>query len=482
MMGESTGSSLGFEFPERDEEASEMPRGSKVMKASLPPDLRKKYAFVRKKAFAIFVQSRESTPGGQVQPGRVWHCCAQAFLCPVTIHKHVAVRHEADILRSVEEILKALKQPDQVSSQQTPFRPPGEAIEGADVDPSPMDTEQKDSEPGGRVLLFYCYCDLQDPNGVCVWQRGLCQRLQLTGKVRIAKEGINGTVGGSEAATERYMEAMLSHPVFSDVMCKEDFKSSSGGARCFPDLRVGVYSEIVPLGIDPLALSYKVAGAHLSPKEFHEEVERYVSEESGTPSDTILLDCRNFYESRIGRFTKCLAPDIRKFSYFPDYVDQNLDLFRERRVLMYCTGGIRCERASAYLRSKGVCKSVYQLKGGIHKYLEHFPDGFFRGKLFVFDERYAIASNGDVISNCRYCGAPWDQYRVCTSDHCHQLVLSCGECQGRGRTACCATCQEKAWTCANDQLKEECDCTRARPRIPVEGAVATAVPVPLESS
>lgn len=130
-----------------------------------------------------------------------------------------------------------------------------------------------------------------------------------------------------------------------------------------------------------------------------------------------------------GQFTQCLAPNIRKFSYFPHYVDQNLELFRDKKVLMYCTGGIRCERGSAYLRSKvrsrvagfcfvtrgshlaavvvhiyvltllqDVCKEVYQLKGGIHKYLERFPEGFYRGKLFVFDERYAISSNSDIIS------------------------------------------------------------------------------------
>ncbi|XP_042372223.1 thiosulfate sulfurtransferase/rhodanese-like domain-containing protein 2, partial [Plectropomus leopardus] len=167
--------------------------------------------------------------------------------------------------------------------------------------------------------------------------------------VRVATEGINGTVGGTSVATDVYIDAMRSHPLFK--MDKEDFKTSEGSAECFKDLRVGVYKEIVPMGVDPEMISYQLAGVHLEPQEFHKEVEALLAK-GDLCSDTVLLDCRNFYESKIGQFTQCLAPSIRKFSYFPDYVDQNLELFRDKKVLMYCTGGIRCERGSAYLRSK----------------------------------------------------------------------------------------------------------------------------------
>ncbi|XP_019346245.1 thiosulfate sulfurtransferase/rhodanese-like domain-containing protein 2 isoform X3 [Alligator mississippiensis] len=318
----------------------------------------------------------------------------------------------------------------------------------------------------GEVLLYYCYCEVKDPERLCIWQKALCQHLHITGKVRIASEGINGTVGGSKAATCLYIEAVLSHPLFKNILCREDFKSSAGGAHCFPGLRVDVFEEIVPMGIDPNKVSYKETGIHMSPQEFHKEVEKYLSQANQAQSDTILLDCRNFYESRIGRFQGSLAPDIRKFSYFPNYVDKNLELFKNKRVLMYCTGGIRCERGSAYLRTKAMCTAVYQLKGGIHKYLEEFPDGFYRGKLFVFDERYALSSNKDVISACRYCGALWDQYRLCSSQHCRQLVLTCLSCREKGFTACCSVCQEKGLQLASRSsspvLKEECECTDRR--------------------
>nr|XP_029515785.1 thiosulfate sulfurtransferase/rhodanese-like domain-containing protein 2 [Oncorhynchus nerka] len=247
--------------------------------------------------------------------------------------------------------------------------------------------------------------------------------------------------------------------------CKR--RTSNGGAECFCDLRVGVYKEIVPMGVDPDALSYSLAGTQLEPEEFH-KVEALLSK-GDSCNDTILLDCRNFYESRIGQFSQCLAPNIRKFSYFPDYVDQNLDLFRDKKVLMYCTGGIRCERGSAYLRSKLVCKEVYQLKGGIHKYLEQFPEGFYRGKLFVFDERFAISSNSDIISECRYCNSPWDQYQLCSTHFCCQLVLSCSACRQGGHTACCPICQTKGKgeePPATPPQREECKCTAMRPMIP----------------
>ncbi|XP_056328814.1 LOW QUALITY PROTEIN: thiosulfate sulfurtransferase/rhodanese-like domain-containing protein 2 [Danio aesculapii] len=279
----------------------------------------------------------------------------------------------------------------------------------------------------GVVLLFYCYCLLPDPQLISRWQQQLCTALHLTGKVRVATEGINGTVGGTAAGAELYMQTLLRHPAFSSMQT-EDFKRSAGGAQCFSSLKVGVHREIVPMGVDPELVSYRSAGIHLEPQEFHREVQALV-ESPALQANTILLDCRNFYESKIGQFSCCVAPDIRKFSYFPDYVDQNLDLFRDKRVLMYCTGGIRCERGSAYLRSKRVCKEVYQLKGGIHKYLEQFPDGFYRGKLFVFDERYAIAFNQDVISVCRYCSQPWDQYVRCSTGVCGQLLLSCVSCR-----------------------------------------------------
>ncbi|XP_056899490.1 thiosulfate sulfurtransferase/rhodanese-like domain-containing protein 2 isoform X2 [Takifugu flavidus] len=388
---------------------------------------RRYYNLCRRKSFAAFVASKRDSSR---QEGTFWCCCSQTFMDHSAIHKHVARMHHSEIQQlmtaTYERLLKRIEE----------------------------DSEGVQGKCSSIITTV-------------MWR---IQMLSVRGRklsVRVATEGINGTVGGTDVATQLYIEAMCSHPVFR--LDKEDFKTSDGGAKCFTDLRVGVYKEIVPMGVDPAVLSYQLAGAHLEPEEFHKEVEALVAKGSVTPSesDTVLLDCRNFYESKIGQFTQCLAPNIRKFSYFPDYVDQNLDLFRDKKVLMYCTGGIRCERASAYLISKEVCKDVYQLKGGIHKYLERFPDGFYRGKLFVFDERFSISSNDDVISGCRYCHCPWDQYEVCSTRFCCQLVLSCPSCRQEGHTGCCPTCQSKGRGSEHTlSRREECECTSGRPRIP----------------
>ncbi|XP_062460413.1 thiosulfate sulfurtransferase/rhodanese-like domain-containing protein 2 isoform X4 [Pezoporus occidentalis] len=364
-----------------------------------PPDgaaARKQRALAHRKAFSLFVKAKEVPGAAQCAAGGEgvrWRCCRQGFEELSGIHRHVALQHGGDVGQGAAAEGSPAGSVDGIRGHCRG------ALEIAWALPDTSHVGHDDlTSKVGEVLLYYCYCEVKDPEELCAWQKALCQHLHLTGKVRVASEGINGTVGGSKAATNLYVEAMLSHPLFKDILCQEDFKSSAGGAHCFTDLRVGVFKEIVPMGIDPKIVSYKETGIHLSPQEFHKEVEHYLSQASPGQSDTILLDCRNFYESKIGHFQGCLAPDIRKFSYFPSYVDENLELFKDKRVLMYCTGGIRCERGSAYLRSKAVCREVYQLKGGIHKYLEEFPDGFYRGKLFVFDDRYAICSNEDIIS------------------------------------------------------------------------------------
>ncbi|XP_016327752.1 thiosulfate sulfurtransferase/rhodanese-like domain-containing protein 2 [Sinocyclocheilus anshuiensis] len=416
--------------------------------------------------FAKFVASKKVRPTCENSSPALWHCCGQSFKESSSIHKHIANSHASEIHQLTTETLDVMLH--QAHSEEESIHE--ESTDVSSWIPNTSHIPEDDLIKGpGEVLLYYCYCQLNDPQIICQWQKELCLKLKLTGKVRVATEGINGTVGGTKTATNLYIKAMLSHPTFK-IMQVQDFKKSEGGAACFSDLKVGVYKEIVPMGVDPAIVSYRLAGIHLEPKEFHKEVKAFVENQS-LGNDTILLDCRNFYESKIGQFNQCLAPNIQKFSYFPDYVDKNLDLFRDKKVLMYCTGGIRCERGSAYLKSKNVCKEVYQLQGGIHKYLEQFPDGFYHGKLFVFDDRYAIAFNEDVISECRYCSCPWDQYQLCSTDFCCQLVLSCTTCREHGLTACCPVCQAKEQNhsdVSSDGLshREECECTMSRPKIP----------------
>eukprot|EP01090_Pellita_catalonica_P017494 TRINITY_DN5295_c0_g1_i1.p1 TRINITY_DN5295_c0_g1~~TRINITY_DN5295_c0_g1_i1.p1 ORF type:complete len:286 (-),score=20.36 TRINITY_DN5295_c0_g1_i1:876-1613(-) len=232
------------------------------------------------------------------------------------------------------------------------------------------------------------------------------------------------------------MNKVKERELFSEIQ----FKLSPGSAAAFKhNLSVRVVPEIITLGIPPENLSYKQGGDHVTPQQFHQI--------AAAPSESdLILDCRNFYESRIGKFDNALIPPIRKFSLFPDWVDQNASLLQNKSVYMYCTGGIRCERASAYILSTGVTDKVYQLQGGIHKYIEAFPDpdqSHFKGKNFVFDERQVQVQSGETISHCFFCDNKHDHYRYCTSPDCRVMLLVCPDCESakQGLAYCCADCQ-----------------------------------------
>uniref|UniRef100_A0A3Q3D811 Rhodanese domain-containing protein n=1 Tax=Hippocampus comes TaxID=109280 RepID=A0A3Q3D811_HIPCM len=362
-------------------------------------------------SFAAFVASKQEA-SLEVVGSPSWCCCGCVVAEQAAIHQHVARLHGSEI----QQLARAQYNHSLNKGQ--------EEKDNAKPHNESSSMEQLMSEFNsmlfllfrgpGKVLLYYRYCHVEEPHIVCAWQRALCQRLHLTGKVRVATEGINGTVGGTCVATEVYVDAMCSHPLFQ--MEKEDFKTSDGGPECFTELKVGVFEEIVPIGLDPDVLSYHLAGK----------------------KDYILL---LLYTNQMFSTFQCI--------FLLDYV------FFERIdgwiIYMYY---FKCFCESHQTK-------VYQLKGGIHKYLERFPDGFYRGKLFVFDERYAISSNDDVIAGCRYCGRPWDRYQLCTTRFCCQLVLSCPTCRSEGHTACCPGCLT-----GSTGRKEGCECTEGRPRIP----------------
>lgn len=282
----------------------------------------------------------------------------------------------------------------------------------------------------GKILLYYKYVDIQYPEQVRKWQHRLCESLGLKGRIVIAHEGVNGTVGGSEESTVAYVQAMREHPLFSDV----DFKESPGGAESFPRLRIVIRPEIVHLGLDTQKITSKDGGQHLTPEQTHQLLQN-------KPENLVLLDGRNWYESNIGTFTGAITPNTKTFREFPAYVDEHLDQFKDKQVLMFCTGGIRCERASAYLKSKGVTKEIYQIQGGIHRYIEQYPDGFFRGKNYVFDARITVKANDDILTNCTYCPTPCDDYTNCINASCNKQFTICAACMAHHGSICSDTCR-----------------------------------------
>ncbi len=282
----------------------------------------------------------------------------------------------------------------------------------------------------GIILLFYKYVQIDNPEQVKNWQKELCSSLGLTGRVLLANEGINATLGGTKEATDAYVAAMNAHSLFGGI----DFKTSPGGAHAFPRCKISVKREIVHLGIDPKELTVENTAQHLTPAQTHELF-------LNPPKNFVVLDGRNNYEAAVGKFEGAIAPDIRYFRQFPEYINQNLDQFKDKTVLMYCTGGIRCERASAYLNQKNVAKKIYQVEGGIHRYVEQYPDGFFRGKNYVFDQRITVKVNDDVISTCLNCPTPSDDYVNCLNALCNKHFVSCADCLNVFAQTCGQRCQ-----------------------------------------
>lgn len=282
----------------------------------------------------------------------------------------------------------------------------------------------------GVILLFYKYVQIDNPVQVQTWQKQLCASLGLTGRILLAHEGINGTVGGSQESADAYIQVMNQHPLFSDI----DFKTSQGGPEAFPRMKIVIKKEIVHLGIDPQELTVADTAEHLTPEETHQLF-------SNPPEDFVVLDGRNNYEAAVGKFVGAITPDIRYFRQFPEYIDQNVDQFKDKTVFMYCTGGIRCERASAYLNKKNVAKKIYQVQGGIHRYVEQFPNGYFRGKNYVFDQRITVKINDDILANCLNCSTPSDEYFNCLNALCNKHFTSCAACLDKFAKTCGATCQ-----------------------------------------
>lgn len=282
-----------------------------------------------------------------------------------------------------------------------------------------------------KIILYYKYIDINNPEEIVSWQRELCTNLNLKGRVLVAHEGINGTLGGTLENIELYKKAMLAHDLFATI----DFKESSGSAEHFPRLKVQVKKEIVRLGIDPTLVSAKDAGEYLTPHQVHELINQ-------NPENLILLDTRNDYESRVGTFNNALLPNTKTFREFPEFIDKNLDTLKDKQVVMFCTGGVRCERASAYVKLKQVAKSVYHIQGGIHTYITQYPNGHFRGKNYVFDGRITDQVTNDILTQCDHCQTPFDEYTNCINAQCNRQIIVCPSCIKDYHNTCSTRCLE----------------------------------------
>jgi len=258
------------------------------------------------------------------------------------------------------------------------------------------------------VILFYKYVEVSDPAAFAGAQRQLCTELGLKGRVLIAEEGINGTLAGPNDAIESYIQALTSDPRFADIV----FKFSAGDVGTFPKLVVKLRKEIVTLNAGALAPD---RDNHLTPRAWKEKME--------TDPDAVLLDVRNRYESDAGKFENAVVCDIEHFRELPNFVEK-LEPLKTKRVLLYCTGGVRCEKASALLRQRGF-QHIYQLEGGIVSYQEQFGNEHWLGECFVFDQRMTVRVEEGLrpIGRCAHTGETTSRFVNCLHDPCHKLFL-----------------------------------------------------------
>jgi UPF0176 protein len=258
------------------------------------------------------------------------------------------------------------------------------------------------------VILFYKYVEVADPSAFAAAQRELCTELGLKGRVLIAAEGINGTLAGPREAIGRYTEALKSDGRFSDIT----FKLSAGDAATFPKLVVKVRKEIVTLN-----------GGELTPDRDNQLSPAAWKQKMENDPDAVVLDVRNRYESDAGRFENAVVCEIEHFRELPGYVEQ-LESLKEKHVLMYCTGGVRCEKASALLRQRGF-QHVHQLQGGIVSYQEQFGNEHWLGECFVFDQRMTVRVKEGLrqIGRCAHTGKMTSRFVNCLHDPCHKLFL-----------------------------------------------------------
>jgi len=294
-----------------------------------------------------------------------------------------------------------------------------------------------------KILLYYVFTPLRDPDAVRLWQRDLCEGLGLRGRILISEHGMNGTVGGDMAALKTYVRKTKQYAPFRDI----EFKWSTGTglddegrSLDFPRLSVKVRDEIVSFGApDELRVDERGViggGTHLGPGELHKLV--------ASRDDVVFFDGRNAFEAEIGRFKGAIVPDVETTRDFVAELDSGrYDHLKDRPVVTYCTGGIRCEVLSSLMVSRGF-QEVYQLDGGIVRYGETFGNaGLWEGSLYVFDgrERMTFGDDASVIGRCIVCGAPEDRMVNCADDACRARVVLCEAC---GDLAACAKHAETA--------------------------------------
>ncbi|TCP27053.1 UPF0176 protein [Scopulibacillus darangshiensis] len=285
-----------------------------------------------------------------------------------------------------------------------------------------------------RILLYYKYVKIDEPETFAAAHLDFCKALGVKGRILVASEGINGTLSGTVEQTQKYMDTLKSDPRFSDTV----FKIDEADQHAFKKIFVRPRKEIVSLNLDNDVNPNDLTGKHLSPKEFYDDLQK---------EDVIVIDARNDYEHQIGHFRNAILPDVEAFRDLPKWIKENLSEHKDKKVLTYCTGGIRCEKFTGYLIQEGF-QDVNQLHGGIVEYGKdpEVQGRLYDGKCYVFDERISVPINrteeDKVISHCYYCGRVEDRLVNCANPECNRQHVCCHDCEEIYHRSCSKECRE----------------------------------------
>jgi UPF0176 protein len=286
-----------------------------------------------------------------------------------------------------------------------------------------------------QVLLYYKYTDIADPQKVMLWQKSLCEKYGLKGRIILAQEGINGTVEGTTQNTILYMQEMEKHESFKEIT----YKKSNGTGKSFKKLSIKVRSDIVSNKLTDWQVNpHEITGKYVKAEVLHEWIKN--------KKDIVIVDMRNDYEHKSGHFKNSVLPQMETFRDLPKVIPQ-LKQYKDKTIVTVCTGGVRCEKASGFLIKNGF-KDVYQLRDGIVTYMEQYPNQDFKGKLYVFDERVLMGFQTntlehEVIGTCAKCGTKNEHYINCKNDNCHRHLIVCENClDADGTTFCPQGCRK----------------------------------------
>ncbi len=289
------------------------------------------------------------------------------------------------------------------------------------------------SEEARTTLSFYQYHHIENPE---VFRNQLFMRwseLGVYGRIYVAKEGINGQISVPTDRFEAFKQDIYDIPFLNGIrlnIARED------DGKSFYKLKIKVREKIVADGLDDESFDVTKRGQHLNAQDYNELTDR---------EDTIVVDMRNHYESEVGYFEGAIRPDVETFREALPIVEEMLENEKEKPIVMYCTGGIRCEKASAYYLHKGF-KNVFMVNGGIIEYARQceeqgLPNKFI-GKNFVFDERMGERIGEQIVAQCHQCGEPCDTHVNCANDACHILFIQCAKCAEKYESCCSKKCAE----------------------------------------